>query len=220
MQKKSAAFLLLLLCTACAPVRYVKPLQKKQSAAAVSLGGPLITYGKATIPVPFVTAAYGYGIDSALTAFASFNITSALYGNFQAELGATRQFAAQRRYLPALSGTLLINGICRNAGAAKLYPELDANAFWEYGKRKNYFYIGLGNWFELSQKRTLGETQPNHWIPVPLLGHSFTGKKWNLCLEAKFIAPNLSDKNIVVDYQTPFGDRGALGVYIGYTRKF
>ena len=220
MQKKSHLLLLLLFCAACAPTRYVKPLAKRQSAASLSLGGPLIAYGNATIPVPFLTANYGYGVDSTLTAFGSLNVTSALYGNFQLELGATKQFLEQHTYLPGLSGTLALNGIYRSADAAKLYPQLDLNAFWEYGKRKNYFYIGLSNWFELSQKRTLGETQSNHWIWMPLLGHSFNGKKWNVNLEAKVIAPNLSNKNIVVDYQTPFGSHGALGVYIGYTRKF
>lgn len=220
MQKRSFAFLFLLCYAACAPTRYVKPLAKKQSAVNVSLGGPLIAYGNTTIPIPFLTANYGYGIDSTLTAFTSLNITSALYGNFQLELGATKQFLKQHMYFPALSGTLVFNGIYRNADAAKLYPQLDLNAFWEYGKRKNYFYIGLSNWFELSQKRTLGETQPNHWIWMPLLGHSFNGKKWNVNLEVKAIAPNLSNKNIVVDYKTPFGSHGALGIYIGYTRKF
>lgn len=220
MKSKYHLFFLLILFAACAPNRFVKPLAKKQHAANLSFGGPLIKFGTATIPIPFLTANYGYGIDSTLTGFASFNITSALYGNFQLELGATKQFIKQRKYIPALSTTLQLNGIYRNANAAKLYPELDINAFWEYGKRKNFFYIGASNWFELSNKRTLGETQPNHWIFMPLVGHSFTGKKWNVTLEAKVIAPNLSNENITVDYQTPFKGHGAFGVYLGYTRKF
>ncbi len=220
MHKKFAVLLFIVFAAACAPSRYVKPLAKKQSAANLSLGGPLISYSTAVIPIPFLTANYGYGIDSTLTGFASFNVTSALYGNFQMELGATKQFLKQHAYLPALSGTLQFNGIYRDKDAHKIYPQLDLNAFWEYGKRKNYFYIGLSNWFELSQKRTLDETQQQHWIWMPVLGHSFNGKKWNVNLEAKIIAPNLSNKNIVVDYRTPFIGHGALGVYIGYTRKF
>lgn len=204
----------------CSPTRFVKPLMKKQSAANLSLGGPLIKYGTSTIPVPFITATYGYGIDSSLTGFAAFNVTSALFGNFQLELGTTKQLIKQNKYIPSVSFTPVVNVIFRDTKAYKFYPQMDVNAFWEYGKRKNYFYVGLCNWFELSEKRTLGETQPTHWIFTPMLGHSFAGKKWNVNMEVKLIAPNLSNQNIVVEYQTPVKNHGAFGVYLGYTRKF
>ena len=204
----------------CSPTKFVKPLEKNQHAATVSLGGPLIDYGTLTIPVPFLTATYGYGIDSTLTGFASLNITSALYGNFQTELGITKQQFKQKNYFPAVSITPVANIIYRNQDAYKLYPQFAINAFWEYGKRKNYFYIGLDNWFELSQKRAFDVMQPNHWIPMPSLGHNFTNKKWNFILEAKVIAPDLSNQKIVVDYVTPLNNHGAFGIYMGCTRKF
>jgi len=218
--KKVFYFILVLLSVSCSPVRFVKPLNKNQHAANLSLGGPLIKYGKSTIPIPFLTANYGYGIDSTLTAFSSLNITSALYGNFQLELGATKQIMHQHQFLPAISVTPQLNIIYRDKKTYKFYPQLDANLFWEYGKRKNYFYVGISNWFELAQKRTLDEKQNNHWYFMPLAGHCFAGKKWNLTIEAKVIAPNLSNQNIVVEYQTPFKNKGAFGIYIGYTRKF
>jgi hypothetical protein len=205
---------------ACSPVRFVKPLAKKEQAVNVSLGGSLIKYGNATIPIPFLTANYGYGIDSSLTGFASLNITSALYGNFQMELGATKQLLKQKKYIPALSITPVVNIIYRNKDAHKLYPQLAVNAFWEYGKRKNLLYVSLDNWFELSQTRAFGVKQNNHWIFMPGIGHSFTGKKWSFNMEAKVIAPNLSNEKLVVDYQTPFKTHGAFGVYVGCTRKF
>lgn len=214
------AFLCILTFSSCSPTRYVKPLDKNQHAATVSLGGPLIKYGTATIPVPFLTANYGYGIDSTLTGFASLNITSALFGNFQTELGVTKQILKQKNYFPAISITPVINIIYRNKDAYKFYPQLAVNAFWEYGKRKNFFYIGLDNWFELSQKRAFDVTQPNNWILMPTAGHSFTGKKWNFNIEAKVIAPNLSNEKLVVNYVTPLKTYGAFGIYFGYTRKF
>lgn len=204
----------------CSPTRFVKPLDKKQHAANVSLGGPLIKYGKATVPIPFLTANYGYGIDSTLTGFGSVNITSALFGNLQLELGATKRLLKQNGYFPAISISPVANIIYRNKDAHKFYPQLDINAYWDYNKRKNFFYIGVSNWFELQQKRAFDVTQPNHWIFTPLIGHSFTGKKWNFNIEAKVIAPNLSNQKLVVDYQTPFKTHGAFGIYLGYTRKF
>jgi len=215
-------FIFTSLCTlpSCAPMHFVKPLNKKQQAATVSLGGPLITYGNTVIPVPFLTATYGYGIDSTLTGFTSLNVTSALFGNFQMDIGATKQLLKQHRYCPAISITPVANIIYRNKDAYKFYPQLAVNAFWEYGKHKNFIYIGLDNWFELSQKRAFDVTQPNHWILMPSLGHNFTGKKWNFNIETKVIAPNLSNQNLVVDYQTPLKTHGAFGIYIGCARKF
>jgi hypothetical protein len=216
----TSVYLLISILFSCSPTRFVKPLEKNQQAATLSLGGPLIKYGTSTIPVPFLTANYGYGIDSTLTGFASLNITSALFGNFQTELGVTKQVLKQKNYFPAISITPVANIIYRNQDAYKFYPQLAINAFWEYGKRKNFVYIGLDNWFELSQKRAFDLTQPNHWVLMPSIGHSFAGKKWNFNIEAKVIAPNLSNQKLVVDYVTPLKTNGAFGIYLGYTRKF
>jgi hypothetical protein len=62
-------FFHILIFYSCAPTRFVKPLDKKQQAVNLSLGGPLIGYSGLTIPMPFLTATYGYGIDSTLTGF-------------------------------------------------------------------------------------------------------------------------------------------------------
>ncbi len=104
----------------CSPIKYIKPLEKAQHAGTVSLGGPLISYGNSTIPIPFLTANYGYGIDSTLTGFAAINITSALFGNFQTELGVTKQLLKQNRYIPSVSITPVANIIYRNKNASKL----------------------------------------------------------------------------------------------------
>lgn len=212
--------LLLTFLFSCAPARFVKPLAKKQHAANVSLGGALIKYGTATIPIPFITANYGYGIDSTTTGFAAFNITSALYGNFQLELGATKQLFKQKKYFPSLSVTPIFNFIYKNKDAHKLYPQIAINAFWEYGKRKNFFYVGVDNWFELASKRQYEIKQENHWFFMPMVGHTFNSKNWDFNIEAKVIAPNLSNEKLVVDYVTPFKTHGAFGVYVGCTRKF
>ncbi len=204
----------------CSAVKYVKPLDKKQHAASATMGGPLISYGTAVIPIPFLTANYGYGIDSTLTGFASLNVTSALYGNLQTELGATKQITKQNIYIPAISITPVANIIYRNKSAYKFYPQLAVNAFWEYGKHKNLVYLSCDNWFELSGKRAFDIKQENHWIFMPSLGHSFAGKKWNFNIEIKVIAPNLSNEKLVVDYQSPFRKHGAFGIYLGYTYKF
>lgn len=211
---------LLYLFSSCAPSRFVKPLEKNQQAVNLSLGGPLFEYSDMVIPMPLLTAAYGYGFDSTLTGFGAVNITSALYGNLQVELGVTKQLVKQNNYIPAVSITPVANLIYRDKDAFKFYPQLDLSAFWECNSNRNYVYTGISNWFELSGKKAHEQDQQNHWLVSPYIGHSFVRRKWDLILEVKVLAPNISYVSNVVDYRSPFGKNGAFGIYVGYTRKF
>jgi hypothetical protein len=206
------------LCS-CSPTRFVKPLNPKQQAVNLSVGGPVIDYSDLPIPMPFITATYGYGIDSSLTAFGSVNITSAIFGNAQVELGATKRLFKQHKSIPGISINPVANIIYRNKDAFKFYPQLDVNAYWDYNKGRNFLYVGISNWFELKNKRAFGEEQPNHWLITPAIGETFVRRKWNYTIEAKVITPNVSNRS-VVEYKSPFGDHGAFGIYFSITRKF
>lgn len=203
----------------CSPTRFVKPLDAKQKALNLSLGGPLLDYHSLPVPMPFLTATYGYGIDSSLTGFGAVNITSALYGNVQLELGLTKRLLRQNKNLPAISINPVANIIYRNKDAFRIFPQLDVNAYWDYNKGRNFFYFGISNWFELKSEKAFNEKQQAHWLVTPLIGETFVRKKWNYTIEAKVIAPNISNKG-VVDYKTPLGDHGAIGIYFSLTRKF
>jgi hypothetical protein len=166
-----------------------------------------------------VTATYGYGIDSTLTGFGSINVTSLVYGNAQVELGVTKQLLQQEGSRPGVSINPVANFIYRE-GTSKFYPELDINAFWEYNNKRNFFYVGVANWFELSGKRAYDQQQKHRWLFNPMIGETFVRKKWNFNIELKVLAPNIANNTSIVDYKTPFGNRGALGIYLGCTRKF
>jgi hypothetical protein len=219
---KHTFFMCVLIATivSCAPSRFVKPLNAKQQAVNLSLGGPLFEFHNATIPMPLLSATYGYGIDSSLTGFGSLNITSALYGNLQLELGVTKRLLKQNGNIPGISINPVANIIYRNKDAFKLYPQLDVNAYWDHNKGRNFFYAGINNWFELAGKKAYGEKQTNHWFISPMIGETFVRRKWNYNVELKVLAPNVSSKNNVVGYKTPFNGHGALGIYFGVTRKF
>lgn len=204
----------------CAPARFVKPLAEDQHAAALSLGGPLIQYGDATIPMPLVSAAYAYGFDSTLTGFGGVHITSALYGNVQLDLGVTKKVWNQEGAVPAVSITPVANIIYRNKDAKRIYPQLDVNAYWEVNRGRNLIYAGFSNWFELSGKKAHDQEQEHHWLFTPQVGHQFVRPKWDITIEAKVIAPHIAYESNVVEYQSPFGKRGAFGLHFGYTRKF
>ncbi len=213
-------WILFLLIASCAPSRFVKPLEKNKSAISVSAGGPLIKYNKSTVPIPFATAIYGYGVGNKTTAFAGLNATSALYGNFQTEAGATLRLSSQHKFMPAFSVTPVINFIYRNSKTTRVYPQVDLNAFWEYGKNKNLIYVGVDNWFELRRQKAHGRSQRQAWFFSPMIGHTLVKNKWEINIEIKVMAPHVSNQNIVVEYQTPFKNHGAFGVYLSYNRKF
>ncbi|HEX8332898.1 MAG TPA: hypothetical protein VF622_09760 [Segetibacter sp.] len=220
MRKNFFLLLTISLVCSCAPTRFVKPLNEKQQAVNLAIGGPLIDYSSLIIPMPFLTATYGYGIDSTLTGFGSLNITSAVYGNLQMEVGVTKRISKQNGRVPAISINPVANVIYRNKDAFKLYPQIDINAYWDYNRGRNFFYVGVNNWFELGSKVNFDEEQKSHWLITPMIGETFVRRKWNYNVELKVIAPNMSSERSVVEYKTPLANRGALGIYFGVTRKF
>lgn len=204
----------------CAPSRFVKPLDKKQQAVNVSLGGALFEYSNLTIPFPLLSATYGYGCDSSLTAFGGVHLTSALYGNVQLEAGATKRLVKQHGLQPAISITPEVNLLYHPKESVRLFPQLDVNAYWDHNKQRNFFYIGLSNWFELAQTKAFNQKQPDHWFLSPQAGETFVRKKGSFTIEAKWIAPNIYNPGSVVIYKTPVQHHGAAAIYFSYTRKF
>ncbi len=204
----------------CAPSRFVKPLAKGEQAINIAAGGPVVTYSSIPIPVPLLSATYGYGIDSTLTLFGGVNLTAAFYGNAQVEAGIVKNVVKQNGGIPGISITPVANFIYRNKEASKFYPQVDVNAYWDYNKGRNLFYAGLSNWFELSSKKAYDQKQDHHWLLSPMIGEYFVRKKWSINVEVKIVAANLSSQKTVAEYKTPLGHNGAAGVYVGYTRKF
>ena len=83
----------------------------------------------------------------------------------------------------------------------------------------NYLYFGLSNWFELRAEGANGTKVQQHIICSPQIGHTFDRGKWNYTLEAKILAPYVSNEKIVVDYKSILGNRGGLGLYFGVNYK-
>ena len=217
--KKNIYFILLLFTGfSCAPSRFVKPLEQGEKAVNISLGGPLIAFSGMTIPIPLTTITGAYGFKQNTTLFASWHTTAALFETGQAEVGVVQQLIKQNNFIPAITTTPVAN-VLFNKNHFNFYPQLDVNAYWHYLQKKNFFYIGVNNWFELRQTRTHNEPQTNHWFVSPQIGHTFVRNKWNYTLELKYVAINKSHENIVVEYKSP-SSNGAIGVYIGISRKF
>ncbi len=214
------AGLWLMLSTGCAPARFVKPLDKGENALTFAGGGPLIAYKGSTIPIPLSSVTLGHGFRSSLTGFVGLHTTSLAFGVTQWEFGAVKRLVSQHGWLPGISVTPTLNIMYDKwTHQSSWFPQLDAHVYWRYSKLPNYTYVGMSNWFEPRHYKAEGEVQQVHWVPAIDLGHTFMRHAWDYTLEIKYIAPSYSNKNIVVDYASP-GSNGAIGLYVGITKKF
>lgn len=216
-------FIIVFLCSvACAPSRFVQPIEEGRLAVGVELGGPMIDYAGTPIPVPMSSVEVGYGLKENLTLFTGVHTTALAFGNVQLDGGCTYQFLKQQEYIPSLSVSPSVNWIWA-PGEEKfnVWPILDINAFWNYGKRSNYIYCGFNNYFELSGTRSHDQDQQYPIVFSPQIGHVLKGKErsWEFVAEVKFIAPYAKNDDVFVPYNLT-GHRGATGIYLGYRKYF
>ena len=123
----------------CAPTRFIEPLNKKELAVGMNTGGPLLNFGKVVIPVPLSAIEIGYGLDTTLTIHSGIHTTALTFNNFQIDAGVTYQFLNQGKYSPNLSVTPAFNFVFDlDDKNTKLWPMLDLNAYWNYGKNRSY----------------------------------------------------------------------------------
>jgi len=204
----------------CSPVTMVKPLKAKQWAASATLGGPLIGFGSAVIPVPFTSVGAAYGVSDQSTITARVHTTAALFGVAQLDAGYLRELRKQSGIIPGISamgqGTFMND---RWEGKARFYPQIDLNAWWDIGSKGNYCYTGLTSWYELQSKGTGDRKQPANWIPAWNFGYSREREKWSTRFEVKYLSPMTNHEALTVDYKAP-GSNGAIGVFVGFMRKF
>lgn len=207
----------LLIIQSCAPSRFVEPLEKNEVTIGGTFGGPLIGFG-APIPMPLTSLEVGYGLDTNLTIFTGLHTSAAIFGNLQLDIGGTYKFMDQKKYRPSLSVSPSVNFVYDfNDKAGKIWPILDLNAYWNYGNRTNYFYVGVNNYFELSPTTANDQPQPHNWLFNPQIGHIVKGKdqQWELTTEIKFLGPNLDNSYAFIPYESILGKRGATGFFIG-----
>jgi hypothetical protein len=206
----------------CAPTRYYKPLDTGEHAVHASFGGPIIQVpGIATMPIPFTSVGYGYGLRDNLTLYGSWQTTSAIFGVIHTDFGATMNIWHNETMGVSVSPgfTFLIDGF---DWKPSLYPQLDLNYYWTYGRKQDQnksqdFYVGFDNWLDLRARLAHDVPNTNRLIWNTHIGHSFNRNLWSYQLELKLLAPYINN-NVVVDYVSPLGDNGAVGFYFGVKR--
>lgn len=214
----------------CAPARFVEPLQKGQQVLTGHFGGPIAKVpGIGAIPIPFTSIGYGRGLSNQTTIMGALQTTSLAFGVGQVELGVSQRLWNNDRM--GLSGQLNTNILIDfYTGANRIWPQLDANYYFKYGRQwrpeqlelskvyhrnYNFVYAGISNWFDFYRVESQGRPNEQLWIPSLQFGHQWIRPKWSYQAELKILAPLESNENIVVSYPSLLQNRGALGLYFG-----
>ena len=209
--------LFLLLIVACAPTRIVKPLAKGEQMVSVNLGGPLLKFAGAPIPIPLTSLAYARGVNDKTTVFGSLHTTSLLFGVFQTDIGICQQLYQNTAYKFGISANPVINfALDRWEWNTKLWPQLDLNLHKEFGT-KYMLYAGVANWFELNKVRPHNEVQKQFVFVNPHLGFYYSPKKWSYGLEAKYLMGGTKNTPNVADFIGMNGF-GAIGIYFNFIK--
>ena len=210
--------IVLLSSISCSGVRQVTPLNKGESRVNLSLGGPFTDVGGVTIPLPFLNAAYCYGIQDNLGIEAGINITSGLYGTLALDAGVNWHTWKAKQMIPGLYIAPRLFFTTRfDDFEPRLFPTLDLGIYWEV--MRHHFYGGLDNWFEFHNERTDGNPQEHHWLIAPYIGYGLTHKQWQYQLEGRVYTPNLKNSGRATK-NVGFGEYGVLGIFLGVSYNF
>lgn len=206
--------------TACAPTRFVEPLDKGETAVSGALGGPIFTNLGVPMPVPLTSAVVGHGFSDKITGFGGLHFTSLAFGVVQTEWGAAFNLLDPDSSMAGLSGSLVANtAFDLQEGNFRLWPQVDINLRWPVGPDRNIFYAGASNWFEPRNTAYLDQPQKHKLVPAIQAGYIWRGDQWDVGLEAKWMAVGFNNSETVVDY-VGVGQTGALGLYLSFTRKW
>lgn len=210
---------LLLFIANCSPVRLVKPLKEGEKAIGANLGGPLINFGGAPIPIPYTAAFGAKGINDKTTAFASLHLTALSFGVLQTDIGLCRQLWESKNKTTGFTvNPALQLALDRWEWQFRCWPQLDLQAYHTF-QNQSMVYAGFGNWFELNPNRPHGEKQSQFWFGLPHAGYRWGKQQWQYGLEGKLVAPGVVNTPNVVDYIGVNG-KGAVGIYFNVMRRF
>jgi hypothetical protein len=164
---------------------------------------------------------YAHGITPSLSAYGGVALTDLAFGNGHIDIGVTKGLLQPNGWKPGVSVSPNLHYIINfKAGDMRLYPTLDANAYWNINDKKHLVYVGISNWFELANVRPHNEPQKDVWVPSAQFGYTFNNRHHTrFTLEARYMAWFNDNVQLVPDYISPT-QTGALGVYLGVSKGF
>ena len=204
-----------LLLSGCAASRAVAPMGAGRGAVTASLGGPLLEFGGAPVPVPLLSAGYRYGLSDRTSVHGALHGTGlVLLGVFGADLGVDVELLPPSGSRPRLmfdQTFALFTGdaaLGEPAGGPRVFADLALLASWDVGREAHHPYVGL---------RLFDQPFPErHVYPYPVAGAVWNAGRLGWQLELGW--PGITARNVpsFVDWIGPF-HQGALSVQVGAT---
>ena len=213
-----------LLCCACGTMNTARPLDKGQTAIGLSLGGPMVEFGGAFVPLPNAILEgktgmkpinghnwdVNYGI----------NLTALAFDQAGLHAGASYQLQNQNGNIPAISlgnRLFLYNNYPSPASTEEgkgiwANDEINATFSWKIGKQM--VYTGISQYFDLSA--------PSLTL-TPFVGcelfHSGLTNGFALQFELRNYAVGRNPTVNTAKWNAPFGS-GAFGGSLGFIYRF
>ena len=206
--------LVALLGAACATTQAARPVGRGNTRISASLGGPLVQFGGAPVPLPITTVGVAHGVSDFVDVHGEVHPTAALFG------------------IAGLSGGVALHPLSSHRGALTFGASLNAFGnpsdgvlfadLWVAGggHAASWLWLGGGlhNGLRLAGTGSINEQTP--WAPTVFgLASFLVSRRVALNVEARWYAVASCGGCVAPDYY-PLGDRGALGVLLGVDYQF
>lgn len=193
----------------CGATQPVRVLDEKATKATVSLGGPLIVMGNATIPVPYLTAGIEHGYSSSLTLTGNVHLLTALLGDVGVDAGAAQRLVHETGLIPELTAKAQMYFFydVRRGNNPRLFPFVSVNASYLLGE-STFLYFGADNLFQFAQ--------PVYFL-TPFAGTQFPlSHRIELQCEVKWMAANANTEHGILEGHHTISGRGNIGTFVGF----
>ncbi len=209
---RSARTLILLavsvLAVGCSVTHPVRVLDEGATRVTASVGGPLIPYHGATIPVPYLTAGVAHGITPSRTAFGDVHVLMGTFGVLGANGGMAWKIRDEEGVRPEVTvlGQAYLFTDLRTMSVVRFFPDAAAAASYRLGE----------SWLTYCSVDIMGDPWQKRLLVTPALGGQWEG--WTgirLQLELKWMAANIDTRHGIFEGKTSLSGHGAVGLFLG-----
>lgn len=205
---------LALTSAACATTQLARPVGRGNIRVSATLGGPLVKFGGAPVPLPITTVGAAYGISDLVDVHAEVHPTAAAFGIAGLSAGAALHPIASHRSALTIGASIKAFG---NGDDGVLFTDL-----WIAGGGRVARWLWLGgglhNGLRMVGSATLREQTA--WAPTLFgLASFLVSRRVAIDVEARWYAMSSCGRCVAPDYY-PIGDAGALGLLLGVAYQF
>ena len=207
---------LLSLVVGCGTLHSARPLDKGKHQFGATLGGPMVQFGGAYIPLPNVVVQGRSGLPSLVErpfdVDYGLNLTGLAFGIVGVHAGANWQLVEQANGVPALT---LSNRLWLQSNVLDLSKPFSRRTAWaadqleltfSYKFGKHLLYFGASEYLDFSNPDLLF---------TPFIGTDFQlGKRFGLQVEFRYFAANKSQPVKTVTWLSP--GTGGIGLILGF----